>query len=157
VLPGGYAGEELNANSPINKVFEFSQEFVLLGRATVMIKGIANRLGVPWSLSDRWAEAASVALEATNPKETVPVWSVSQASVFSPEHSLNTLILKQRKGETVRLHEIVKQFSIWASLMRDYLVKKVYCLAVKYIPQPVLSRFLRYGRSNISTSSHTTQ
>jgi hypothetical protein len=42
-LPGGYAGEELNLNSPINKVLEFPQEFVLLGRATVMIKGIANR------------------------------------------------------------------------------------------------------------------
>ena len=39
VLPGGYAGEELSADSPINQVTEFPQEFILLGRATVMIKG----------------------------------------------------------------------------------------------------------------------
>jgi len=53
-LPGGYAGEELSPDSPISKVIEFPQEFVLLGRATVMIKGIANRLGINWSLSDRF-------------------------------------------------------------------------------------------------------
>lgn len=37
-LPGGYAGEELSPNSPINQVTEFPSEFVLLGRASVMIK-----------------------------------------------------------------------------------------------------------------------
>ena len=81
VLPGGWAGEEISPNSPINQVralpiapgddnlidvssnsslyvlqcaqvSEFPQELVLLGRATVMIRGIANRLGLAWGL--RW-------------------------------------------------------------------------------------------------------
>ena len=39
VLPGGFAGEEISPNSPIPQVAEFPSEFILLGRATVMIKG----------------------------------------------------------------------------------------------------------------------
>ena len=31
ILPGGYAGEEISADSPINQVTEFPQELVLLG------------------------------------------------------------------------------------------------------------------------------
>ena len=128
ILPGGYAGEEISENSPINQVTEFPQELVLLGkfiykgeiktergelsilnwylfdrysvinihlpvsssflisyriyqllrsrfsshynfalfqksgRATVMIRGIANRLGLPWGLCDRWSLEAREAL-----------------------------------------------------------------------------------------------
>ena len=32
ILPGGYAGEEISENSPINQVTEFPQELVLLGK-----------------------------------------------------------------------------------------------------------------------------
>ena len=143
VLPGGYAGEELSANSPINKVQEFSQEFVLLGRACVLIKGIANRLGVPWSLSDRWAIAAKEALESSSPVETGPVWSVSQATVFTPEQSLSSLVARQRRGDRVRFREIVNQFAVWSSLLRSYLTRKLYSFGVKYVPQPVLARIIR--------------
>ena len=31
ILPGGYAGEEISPDSPINQVTEFPQELVLLG------------------------------------------------------------------------------------------------------------------------------
>ena len=34
ILPGGYAGEEISENSPINQVTEFPQELVLLGKFT---------------------------------------------------------------------------------------------------------------------------
>eukprot|EP00596_Hydrurales_sp_CCMP1899_P001988 CAMPEP_0119051372 /NCGR_PEP_ID=MMETSP1177-20130426/73012_1 /TAXON_ID=2985 /ORGANISM="Ochromonas sp, Strain CCMP1899" /LENGTH=511 /DNA_ID=CAMNT_0007030557 /DNA_START=211 /DNA_END=1743 /DNA_ORIENTATION=- len=75
VLPGGYAGEEISENSPINQVTEFPQELVLLGRATVMIRGIANRLGVTWGLCDRWAAEAKEALEASiHPAQSLPIW-----------------------------------------------------------------------------------
>lgn len=50
--------------------------FVGLGRATVMIKGIANRLGLRWGLSDRWAKVALEAVQATDPMEQLPIWSV---------------------------------------------------------------------------------
>ena len=65
-LPGGYVGAELDERSPIAQVLEFPQEFVLLGRATVMIKGIAKRLEMDWSLSDRWGAVAQEAIEAVD-------------------------------------------------------------------------------------------
>eukprot|EP00607_Mallomonas_marina_P003996 CAMPEP_0182437354 /NCGR_PEP_ID=MMETSP1167-20130531/84963_1 /TAXON_ID=2988 /ORGANISM="Mallomonas Sp, Strain CCMP3275" /LENGTH=229 /DNA_ID=CAMNT_0024630243 /DNA_START=1094 /DNA_END=1780 /DNA_ORIENTATION=+ len=73
-LPGGFAGEEISPNSPIVKVQEFPQDFVLLGRATVMIKGIANRLGVSWALSDRWTPIAQETLQTMLPSELLPIW-----------------------------------------------------------------------------------
>eukprot|EP01036_Dinobryon_divergens_P027249 gene27250-35987_t len=76
ILPGGYAGEEISLDSPIVQVAEFPSEFILLGRATVMIKGIANRLGLKWGLSDRWAKVALEAVHATDPMEQLPIWSV---------------------------------------------------------------------------------
>ena len=117
-LPGGFAGEELSPDSPINKVQEFPQEFVLLGRATVMIKGIANRLGLPWAFSDRWATAALEAIECNHPDQKSPIWSVSQTSVFSPQPSLGTLIAKQRKGERIKLADIVSQVGVLLELIR---------------------------------------
>jgi aarF domain-containing kinase len=75
-LPGGYAYEEISPDSPVAEVIEFPQEFVLLGRATVMIKGIAARLGMPWCLSDRWAPVARECLEA-DAVERLPVWSAA--------------------------------------------------------------------------------
>merc|ERR1711871_909187 len=74
-LPGGYVGAELDERSPIAQVMEFPQEFVLLGRATVMIKGIAKRLDMDWSLSDRWGSVAQQALDAVD-EERLPIWSV---------------------------------------------------------------------------------
>ena len=74
-LPGGYVGAELDERSPIAQVLEFPQEFVLLGRATVMIKGIAKRLDMEWSLSDRWGSVAQEAIDSEI-SEQMPVWSV---------------------------------------------------------------------------------
>jgi hypothetical protein len=62
--------------------------------------------------------AAAAALAATSARETQPVWSVSQASVFSPEHSMLSLIAKQRKGEAVGFKEVVSQFYIWTGLLK---------------------------------------
>ena len=83
-LPGGFAGEELDSSSPIAQVVEFPQELVLLGRATVMIKGISNRLGMPWALSDRWAAVAAEAIESDiTPAQRLPIWSVIKPQVCS--------------------------------------------------------------------------
>ena len=45
-LPGGYSSSELDDMSPIKLVASFPQELVLLGRATVLLKGIAKKLDV---------------------------------------------------------------------------------------------------------------
>ena len=81
ILPGGFAGEEMSPDSPIVQVQQFPQELVLLGRATVLIKGIANRLGLPWGLSDRWAAVAAEAIAASAPAERQPIWAATKPSV----------------------------------------------------------------------------
>ena len=58
VLPGGYDLGELSPNSPVKELKSFPQDLVLVGRATILIKGISNRLGIPWSLAREWAPIA---------------------------------------------------------------------------------------------------
>lgn len=93
VLPGGYAGEEISLDSPIVQVLEFPAEMVLLGRATVMIKGIANRLQLSWGLSDRWMPLAKEAVDSVQqgPQQLLPVWTVSRPVIVSPSNSVSTL------------------------------------------------------------------
>lgn len=44
-LPGGFDTGELSPNSPVSALKSFPQDLVLVGRSTVLIKGIAARLG----------------------------------------------------------------------------------------------------------------
>ena len=117
ILPGGYAGEELSSKSPINQVVEFPQELVLLGRATVMIRGIANRLGVKWGLSDRWAKEAKEALvSAPFPLESLPIWSVAPPIVATTEVGMDGAMgsgpLRLVAGrERIRFKDVMKSFS----------------------------------------------
>ncbi|CAN0499666.1 unnamed protein product, partial [Discosporangium mesarthrocarpum] len=51
----------LRSNSPLKKLKSFPQELVLMGRATVMIKGIAATLGIKWNLAARVREPSAAA------------------------------------------------------------------------------------------------
>lgn len=62
-LPGGYEANELSPNCPVRDVASFPREFVLLCRMTLLIRGLAMRLNVEWSLADAWREAAMRLLE----------------------------------------------------------------------------------------------
>lgn len=44
----------------------FPQDLVLVGRSTVLLKGLSSRLGIPWSLSHEWSAVARTVL---NPPE----------------------------------------------------------------------------------------
>lgn len=57
-LPGGYEKGELSPNSPVKELKSFPQDLVLVGRSTILIKGLSNRLGIPWSLAKEWAPIA---------------------------------------------------------------------------------------------------
>ena len=70
-LPGGYDMGELSPNSPVKELKSFPQDLVLVGRATVLIKGISSRLGVPWSLAKEWAPIARQVLDANYSSGTV--------------------------------------------------------------------------------------
>ena len=68
-LPGGYDKGELSPNSPVKALKSFPQDLVLVGRSSILIKGLSNRLGIPWSLSKEWAPTAKTVLEG-NIQET---------------------------------------------------------------------------------------
>ena len=64
VLPGGYDMGELSPNSPVKELKSFPQDLVLVGRSSILIKGISGRLGIPWSLAREWAPIARDVLDA---------------------------------------------------------------------------------------------
>lgn len=57
-LPGGYDSGELSPNSPVKEIKSFPQDLVLVGRSSILIKGLSDRLGIPWSLAAEWAPIA---------------------------------------------------------------------------------------------------
>jgi hypothetical protein len=63
VLPGGYDKGELSPNSPVKELKSFPQDLVLVGRSSILIKGISSRLGIPWSLAKEWAPIAREVLQ----------------------------------------------------------------------------------------------
>lgn len=75
LLPGNYSSMELSAESPLRAVKNFPSDLVMLGRATVIIKGIASKVGIPWNLADRFAEGARMALECGVDGCSVPIYS----------------------------------------------------------------------------------
>ena len=54
-LPGGYDTGELSPNSPVKELSSFPQDLVLVGRSSILIKGLSSRLEIPWSLANEWA------------------------------------------------------------------------------------------------------
>lgn len=66
-LPGGYEKGELSPNSPVKELKSFPQDLVLVGRSTILIKGLSSRLGIPWSLCKEWAPTAREVLNPTIP------------------------------------------------------------------------------------------
>lgn len=99
-LPGGYSTNELDEKSPIRLVASFPQELVLLGRATVLLKGISKRLKVPFSLADTWANGCRQTI-ASAKKPNMPLWGkqedVQSATAVAPaEAASSTQRIKMR-------------------------------------------------------------
>mmetsp|Transcript_18398 Transcript_18398/g.51073 ORF Transcript_18398/g.51073 Transcript_18398/m.51073 type:complete len:183 (-) Transcript_18398:361-909(-) len=63
-LPGGYDLGELSPNSPVKELQSFPQDLVLVGRSSILIKGLSNRLGITWSLCKEWAPIARTVLNS---------------------------------------------------------------------------------------------
>lgn len=70
-LPGGYEKGELSPNSPVKALKSFPQDLVLVGRSSILIKGLSDRLNIPWSLSKEWAPTARRVLEGNKGQSTV--------------------------------------------------------------------------------------
>merc|ERR1712127_653668 len=69
-LPGGYDKGELSPNSPVKALKSFPQDLVLVGRSSILIKGLANRLEIPWSLSKEWAPTAQKVMDGNASQST---------------------------------------------------------------------------------------
>ena len=52
-----------------------SQELVLLGRATILIKGISKKLDIKWPLASKWKGEAEAALACGVDGCLMPTWS----------------------------------------------------------------------------------
>ena len=79
-MPGNFSNEELSPSSPIKAISAFPQELVLLGRATILIKGIAKRLEIPWPLATKWKGMAQQALECGIDGCLMPTWTATPVS-----------------------------------------------------------------------------
>jgi len=62
-LPGGFDTSEISPNSPVKVLKSFPQDLTFVARSTTLIKGLAARLGVRWSLADEWAPTAQFVLD----------------------------------------------------------------------------------------------
>ncbi len=91
-LPGGYDKGELSPNSPVKALKSFPQDLVLVGRSTILIKGLSSRLGIPWSLSQEWAPLARRVLEGNTKTQSDEA---------------------QSKSNKIRIKDVIKLLKSW--------------------------------------------
>jgi hypothetical protein len=136
-LPGGYSSNELSEDSPIKLVASFPQELVLMGRATVLIKGIAKRLDIPLSLTERWSEGCQLTVSASS-SPTLPLWGKNIVKSSSDASGIATG--SNAANDKIRFRQI-------ASLFKDYTKgkgKRLLERTAKRMPPKMRSRFLQY-------------
>jgi len=137
VLPGGFSTNELSNESPIKRVASFPQELVLMGRATVLLKGIAKRLQVPLSLADRWNDGCQLTVNSAS-DPALPLWG---KDIVVKARTDGNAVESGEKGEAkIRFRQI-------ASLFKDYAKGKGSRLAqrtAKRIPPKLRSQLLQF-------------
>jgi aarF domain-containing kinase len=69
-LPGGYSSNELSPDSPLKELSSFPQALTMIGRNTILIKGVAARLGLRHSLARDWVPIAATLLFDPPPDPT---------------------------------------------------------------------------------------
>jgi len=142
-MPGGYTSAELSDTSPIKAIASFPQELVLLGRATILIKGIAKRLGVSWSLADKWKPMAETALECGVDGCLMPTWS-------APPSAAQLAVSSGAPAERLRFREVLTSYGtsgaklgVWAKGKTGALAGRVVPTAVKKAAVKVAARVAR--------------
>jgi len=114
-LPGGYSTNELDEKSPVKLIASFPQEFVLLGRATVLLKGIAKRLDVPFSLAEKWGAGCRLTVSAASAPQ-LPLWGkdvVGDATLDSTASSSSTSGPRGNGADRIKFRQV-------ASMMKRY-------------------------------------
>jgi hypothetical protein len=132
-MPGGYTSAELSSTSPIKAIASFPQELVLLGRATVLIKGIAKRLDIQWSLADKWKAMAEAALECGEDGCLMPTWSAV------PTAAQLEVAAGEKRGEEGRLRfrEVLGSCGESGVMLGRWAKSKAGSVVGKVVPSPV--------------------
>jgi len=99
-LPGGYDLGELSPNSPVKELKSFPQDLVLVGRSTILIKALSDRLDIPFSLANEWAPIARQVLGAKSGK-------------VDP------------RNQRVRFRSVVRTFGQWAKGRSESVVRRL--------------------------------
>eukprot|EP00958_Prasinococcus_capsulatus_P005255 scaffold516_cov401-Prasinococcus_capsulatus_cf.AAC.6 len=96
-LPGGFSSvNELSPDSPVAKVQSFPDDLVLVGRATVLLRGISARVGVKWSVAK--------VIQGNQPAPVKPEWRKFAMEVLEPEtsaHSVKTPTSLRRRVSAI--------------------------------------------------------
>jgi hypothetical protein len=134
-LPGNYSSNELSPDSPIRLLTSFPQELVLLGRATVLLKGIAQRLEVPLSLVDQWGDDCRRTLESST-VPSMPLWGTRREIVG------NAFVVPTRDGtdDKIRLGQVGSLLREWAKGKTRRLGKRL----VQRLPTKLRMSILEY-------------
>ncbi len=122
-FPDGYDENETSPNSPVKAMKEFPSDLVLLARSTVLVKGLAKRFKVSWSLSQEWAQIARRVLKSGSEvtvedkreskshqiKQQIKAWSEQRAkSVMAhlpapmKKKALSAVLKHEQKRDTKR-------------------------------------------------------
>lgn len=117
-LPGGYDSGELSPNSPVRDLKSFAQDLVLVGRSTILIKALAARQGIKWSLAEQWAPIARDVLYGRNQTQ-------------------QTAALDSNR---VRFSEVWSTVKLWGAGKAKYLGRKL----PNFVRSPAASLILKY-------------
>lgn len=137
-LPGGYSSNELDEKSPIKLVTSFPQELVLLGRATVLLKGIAKKLEVPFSLADKWAPGCTLTLASAS-KPTLPLWGKDVEVAANSASLTSSVAATSGSGDDkIRFKQVLSILKTWGEGKGSRFAERV----LKRLPSKLRSRVL---------------
>ena len=145
-LPGGYSTSELDDMSPIKLIASFPQEFVLLGRATVLLKGIAKRLDVPFSLAERWSKGCKLTVSAASAPQ-LPLWGkdvVDDRDSGGISAASSSIKQSQQGGggsdkdNKIQFRQVARLFKAWGTGKARRFIERV----VKKLPEGLRAKVL---------------
>jgi len=138
-LPGNYSSNELSSYSPIRLLTSFPQELVLLGRATVLLKGIAKSLGLPFSMVNQWYDDCQETLEFSA-RPSMPLWGTSSSDPMGDVSVASTTHEGTNNDKKIRLRQVGSLMKQWAKGKSVRLGTRV----VQRLPTKVRSQLLEY-------------
>lgn len=113
----------------------------MLGRATVIIKGIASRLGVPWNLAEKFAHAAKTALECGEEGCALPIYAKIAPVRLGKE--VPRTAGGQGGASRRRFSEVRDAFRVVRQVTKEWVAGKVWDLAPERVKQFLIQRELR--------------